>query len=65
MYFQRAHLYKFEDKGGSKKVPHETAIYLNMKITKFKINMNIIMWRNLLFVSGFLPVNFGTSIQKL
>ena len=36
-----------------------------MKITKFEINMNIIMWSNLLGVSGLFSVKFGASIKKL
>ena len=39
--------------------------FLNRKITKFEINMNIIMWGNLLCVSGFFPVNLGASVNKL
>ena len=38
---------------------------INMKITKFEINMNIIMWSNLVCVSGFFPVNFGASILSV
>ena len=50
-----------------KKVRHEKTIlfFLNMKITQFEITMNIIMWSNLLCVSGFVPVNFGASVNKL
>ena len=36
-----------------------------MKITKYEINMSIIMWSNLVRVSGFVPVNFRAPINKL
>ena len=41
----------------------ETTIFQNMKITTFEIKMNIIMWSNLLCVTGFFPVNFGASVK--
>ena len=51
-------IFKFST-GRPKKVPTETTIFLNVKITKFDINMNIIMRSNLC-VSGFFPVNLGS-----
>ena len=55
---------KVDIQGVPKKVQHEKTIFLNMKITKFEITMNIIMWSNLLSVLGFFPVNFGASVNK-
>ena len=65
--YNNAIRYKFDTiyRVCQKKVQHEkTIFFLNMKITKFEIAMNI-MWSNLLCVSGFFPVNFGASVNKL
>ena len=53
--------------GVPKKVPHEKKKEKKekMKITKFEITMNIIMWSNVLCVTGFFPVNFRDSVNKL
>ena len=40
-------------------------LFQNMKITQFEINVNVIMWSNLLCVSGFFHLNFGASIKNL
>ena len=46
------------------KGPMKQRFFLNMKITRFEMNMNIIMWSK--YVSqDFFPVNFGASITKL